>query len=328
MTPLLRAAVASAALAWAPGALAGPDTAPSETDQLRQDLEALRTELAHSKAEVRQLEARVARLSEETPENAQVAVAPDEAAEEAIAVWHDVHVRGHVTGDAVAVGGDVRVHSGGRVDGDAVSIGGQVYVDEGGFVAGDKVAVSMGDAEPLFHEAASDNHGAAGSLAPLAMSADDTMRWLYHRLVWMLTVAGAGIVTVGLFPDRVSRVASDVSSRPVRSAVIGTLATGLSSLFALLFVVLTFGLGSPISLAVFAALGVAWLLGFVGFCQALGDKLPVDSQVHGRWLALGAGVVVLAFAGTLPWVGWFGLVGVSMVGIGASLSTRFGATRA
>ena len=324
-----RAAIASAALAWAPGAFAAPaEESVEDREALRLEVEAMRVELAASKAEVAALEERVERLSRPTAPapiymGADVSVGSGQATEEAIAVWHDVHVRGHVTGDALAVGGDVLVHRGGRVDGDAVSIGGKVHVDEGGFVSGERVAVSLGEAGPLLPATAEDHH-AVGSLV-VAAGADETMRWLYHRLVWMLTVAGAGVVTIGLFPERVSRVAADVTRRPVRSAVVGTLATGLLSLFALLFVVLTFGLGSPLSFVVFAALGVAWLLGFVGFCQALGDKLPVDSKVHGRWLALAAGVLVLAFAGTLPWVGWFGLLGISMVGIGASLSTRFGA---
>jgi len=293
----------------------------------------MRRELAASKAEVQALEVRVERLSDraatvptEMFSGSEIRVEAGQSVEEAIALWHDVHVRGRVTGDALSVGGDVVVHEGGRVDGDAVSIGGLVVIDEGGFVGGDNVAVHLGDTPAPAPEAAADHH-AVGSLA-LAAGADETMRWLYHRLVWMLTVAGAGVVTVGLFPDRVARVATDVSRRPVRSAVVGTLATGLLSLFALLFVALTFGFGSPLSLAIFAALGGAWLLGFVGFCQALGDRLPVDSKVHGRWLALSAGVLVLAFAGSLPWVGWFGLVGISMVGIGAALSTRFGATTA
>jgi hypothetical protein len=329
--------VFAAALAFAPAAVAAPATPepPAAGDvlpddaALRREVEAMRRELAASKAEVQALEARVEQLAQsEEPSltSSEVQVDSGNAVDEAIAVWHDVHVRGRVKGDALSVGGDVEVHDGGWVEGDAVSIGGKVVVHEGGFVAGDRVAVHLGDAPDPTPQPAADHH-AVGSLV-LAAGADETMRWLYHRLVWMLTVAGAGVVTVGLFPDRVARVATDVSRRPVRSAVVGTLATSLLSLFAVLFVALTFGLGSPVSLAIFAALGVAWLLGFVGFCQALGDRLPVDSKVHGRWLALAAGVLVLAFAGSLPWVGWFGLLGISMVGIGAALSTRFGATTA
>lgn len=334
LPPRVAPGILALALAAPLPSLASPDElSADDTTALKADVEAMRRELAASKAEVKALEARVQRLqqaSDAAPADlfvgSEITVEDGQSAEEAIAVWHDVHVLGHVTGDALSVGGDVVVHSGGRVDGDAVSIGGAVQVDEGGYVAGDKVAIRLGPAGPLAPTAAEDHH-AAGSLV-LAAGANETVRWLYHRLVWMLTVAGAGVVTVGLFPDRVSRVATDVARRPVRSAVVGTLATGLLTLFSLLFVALTFGLGSPVSLAIVAALSLAWLLGFVGFCQALGDRLPVDSKVHGRWLALTAGVLVLAFAGSLPWVGWFGLVGVSMVGIGAALSTRFGSSAA
>ena len=45
-------------------------------------------------------------------------------------------VRGVVTGDAIAFGGDVVVHAGGAVQGDAMSLGGRV-VERGGIIRGD-----------------------------------------------------------------------------------------------------------------------------------------------------------------------------------------------
>jgi cytoskeletal protein CcmA (bactofilin family) len=297
-----------------------PALAVEPDGDLKEELREVREQLAKLQAAQDARDQQEA-AQHETPTGA-VVILSGETQEEALAVWNDLHVHGTVTGEALAVGGDVVVHEGGHVGGDVVSIGGSVTVEEGATVDGDRVALKMSEYAGV--DASAQDHHASGSLY-LASQSQETLQWLYHRMVWMLTVAGAGVITVGLFPDRVARVAANLEEGPVRAAVVGTTATSLLLLFAVLLVAVTVGIGSPISLAVVAALAGAWLLGFVGFCQAVGDRLPVDSKVHGRWLALLAGVMLLSFAGSLPWVGWFGLVGVSMVGIGASLSTRFGA---
>ena len=52
-----------------------------------------------------------------------------------------LEISGHVTGNAIALRGDVVVHKGGVVDGDAVSIGGHVRLD-GGSVYGEMRSLS------------------------------------------------------------------------------------------------------------------------------------------------------------------------------------------
>jgi len=84
-------------------------------------------------------------------------------------------------------------------------------------------------------------------------------------------------------------------------------------------------LGIPVSLVLVALLGLAWLLGFVGLCQAVGDRLPFQSKQHGRWLAFLVGVVLVSFVGALPFVGWLVVILMSLLGIGSALATKFGA---
>ena len=57
----------------------------------------------------------------------------------------------------------------------------------------------------------------------------------------------------------------------------------------------------------------------------MGDRLPVESRPYGRWLAFLVGVVLLTFLGSLPWVGWLVIAGASVLGVGAAISSRFGA---
>lgn len=254
-----------------------------------------------------------------------VLVRPDETVEEVVSFGNDVHVAGHVEGDAVSFGGNVQVARTGTVDGDAVSFGGRVQVDDGGVVNGNRVAMGVPMALPVAvaPPSSAEPSGAAGNLR-LATDTQTFFQWLYRRLVLMLSVAGAGVLVVGLFPARVGRVAQDLEARPVRAAVVGTLATGFLAAFGVLFAIVTLGLGSPISVLLFLALAVAWLLGFVGFCQAVGDRLPVRERPHGRWIAFLVGIVLLTFLGSLPWVGMLVVGAASLLGIGAALSTRFG----
>ena len=152
------------------------------------------------------------------------------------------------------------------------------------------------------------------------------MSSVYQRLVVLLSFAGCGILIVGLFPNRIGRIASNVEAHPIQSTIVGSLAFAFLSLFALLFTVLTLGLGLPVSFVVTLGLGVAWMLGFLGLCQAVGDRLPFQEKTHGRWASFLMGAVLLAFFSSLPIV--FALIVVfgSMLGIGAALSTKFGAS--
>ena len=59
-----------------------------------------------------------------------------------IATWHgDLDIAGTVNGDAVAIGGDVRLHPGASVRGNVLSIGGEVRND-GGTVGGEMRTLS------------------------------------------------------------------------------------------------------------------------------------------------------------------------------------------
>ncbi|HEX8725435.1 MAG TPA: polymer-forming cytoskeletal protein [Gemmatimonadaceae bacterium] len=96
-----------------------------------------------------------------------------------------LEISGHVTGNAIALRGDVVVHQGGVVDGDAVSIGGHVRLD-GGNVYGEMRSLSDLTAGPA----------AAPAAAPLTT-------WGAMKLVlaWFLVLAIIGI-GVMMFAER------------------------------------------------------------------------------------------------------------------------------
>lgn len=305
-----------------PPAVEDPKPTPQE---LQQQIQALQAEVEALRAE----QARQARQDLEDQHRvsfgAPVVVPRGHQVDEVVSFGNDVQVDGHVLGNAVSFGGDVGVSRTGRVDGDVVSFGGQISVQEGGQVGGNRVAMELPVTLPVAQrDVSADPAGATAGSLHLATDAGALLHTLYRRAVFLLSVAGAGVLVVGLFPTRVNRVAQDLEARPVRAAVVGTLATGFLSLFAGLFTVVTLGLGLPVSVLLIGLLGLAWLLGFVGLCQAVGDRLPLQDRPHGRWIAFVVGVVLITFLGSLPWVGWLVVGGVSVLGIGSALTTRFG----
>ena len=329
MSPALAVSLLAAASAQEPAPV-------SDTDALRAETEALRAELARTRAELAALERG---LASDRPEDGArtsfgraVTVIAGETVTEAVSFGSDVNVSGRVLGDAVSFGGDVRVAPTGRVHGDAVSFGGCVVVLDGGAVTGDQVAMDMPAIGGLVTapvpgpQRSVEAPIGTGTVLSMPSPIGDLFGALRRKLVWLLSLSGAGVLVVGLFPNRVGRVARDLEERPVRAAVVGILASSFLLLFSLLFTLLTLGLGLPIGALLVALLGCAWLLGFVALCQAVGDRLPFDDRPYGRWLAFLVAVGSLAFLGSLPWVGWLVVGSASLLGIGSALATRFGRT--
>jgi len=301
------------------------DVVTSEAEELRR----VREELAQVNQELRQIREEVALSRQEAPSTdlpervaygSTVHVKLGENVDEVVVFGDNIEIAGLVVGDATSFGGDIIITETGEVGGDAVSFGGSIRIAEGGSVRGDRVAVGVPGA-PVANPA--ETAQAAGSVAAL-MNEESLFDVLYRRLVLLLAFGGAGVLMVGLFPNRIGRIAEDIEAHPVRAVTVGTLATGFLALFSLLFAVITLGLGIPVSMVVWVVIGLAWLMGFVGLCQAIGDRLPFESKPQGRWIAFLVGAVLLTCMSSLPLVGWLVVGGASLLGIGAAMSTRLG----
>jgi uncharacterized small protein (DUF1192 family) len=265
------------------------------------------------------LEERLAATSAEVQPNrvgrgAPVVVAAGEQVQEAMSMGGLVDVSGTVLGSAVAMGSDVRVRDGGRVMGDAVAFGGRVVVDPGGEVLGDRVTMgALPDAE-----------------APIAAMIAPTMpgTWLLdslhafaRRLAVLLSVAGCGVLVVGIWPGRVQAVGLAATQQPVWYALAGGILSVSMTLGSLLLALTLVGL--PASILLVTALAVAWLLGTVALCRAVGDRIEPVARL-GPWAAFLAGMAVLGAVSLLPVVGpVFGTL-AGLVAVGAGLVTRLG----
>ena len=291
------------------------ETMRAELDEQRQEIETLRQKLQdkHEEQEVttKTKKTRKKAKEERVSYGSPIRVEADEEVIKAVSFGNEVHIAGHVLDDATSFGGNIIVVDGGIVDGDAISFGGQVKVSPGGVVHGDRVAFDLPGFVPEAVVEDAQPSKASGFLSSL-----------YSRLFWFLSIAGAGVLVVGLVPRRVGSIATRIADRPIRSAITGMFATGFLALSSILFAITILGL--PISLVLIALLGLAWLMGFVGLCQAVGDRLPFNEKVHGRWLAFLIGALLVTFLGALPWVGFLVVFIAGFSGIGAALSTRYG----
>jgi len=70
-----------------------------------------------------------------------ISVAQDERVDEAVCIFCSIHIAG-TSGDTVAILGDIVID--GTVTGDAVSVGGGIKMNEDASVAGDAVAIGRG----------------------------------------------------------------------------------------------------------------------------------------------------------------------------------------
>jgi len=283
------------------------------------ELESLRSRVSRLEARLAEAEDRMDLMDHERaagPSHMQdfqgtgsVIVEAGESVPEAVAFGGPLDIHGRVEGSAVSFGGDVRVHNGAFIEGDAVSFGGEVIVDDGAAIEGNQITLGQ---------------SAAGSLLGATAASGQTgwLQSLARRLVVLLSFAGAGVMVVGLFPRQVDTVARTISSHPVRSGLLGVLLTGLA---AILTVVLAATLiGIPVSLFIAVVVALAWLLGFIGLCQAAGDLIPLNNRGARRWLAFLLGVFGLSFIGSLPIIGKLALGALSLVCVGAALQTRLG----
>lgn len=247
----------------------------------------------------------------------------------------NLDVFGTIDGDAVALGGNIRVHNGGRVTGDAWAVGGTVSID-GGVVEGERRAVAV----PKYT-------GPRVARTPLSV-------WQAFKLAvgWfaILAIIGIGVM---LFADaNLDGVVGELERGVARAFWIG-LAGQLLALPGLLIVVVGLAITVlglllvPFAIVAYIVAAAGLLtLGFLAAARLLGGGLASDDGtasprgVHLRalflgllvylalWVATalfshtpGVGTVLRVIAVAVTWV-------AATAGLGATISSRAGTHRA
>jgi hypothetical protein len=153
----------------------------------------------------------------------------------------------------------------------------------------------------------------------------DLLRLAALLIYGSLALVAFFLVLVALFPRRLSRTQAIVESLPGRAFVVGLVNLIFGS--AVVVALLALGqwtslqiLGLP-ALAVLALLTAAVAFGLGGVVQLIGSRLLPD-QTGPRRTTVAA--LVLGWACTLPFVGWFGVLPLAAaLGLGAFILTFF-----
>lgn len=242
--------------------------------------------------------------------------------EAVVAIAGDAAALGEVEKSVVAVFGDVRIGSNCVVHGDAVAIGGEVKIENGGKVNGRTTNVGVGD-HPL--------------LAPLK----GMMDWIKHcvfkvRLLapqpgWYWVVAGLFLlcyllITVA-FQRPVESCLNELTNRPATTFLLGLLT---KLLVPLLVVVLALtGIGIAVVPFVGAAMFIGSMIGKAALFQLLGRQSfrLFGVQLSRPVLALLAGFVLITLLYMVPVLSLLVYLLTGIWGLGAAVTACFGGAR-
>lgn len=237
-----------------------------------------------------------------------------------VAVFGSVVVRGQVSGNVVAVAGSVKLEPGASVDGDAVAVGGVLDQAEGARVGGESVSLGF---------------------LPLRFGVPTVPILLVFVIGgWLLTLFVGMLLTL-VAPDRMVRIAATSSRRTGLSLLLG-LVSFPGSIVAWLLLLITV-VGIPVAILLPIVYGVMIWAGQIAASYVVGCKLlrrrfgegsamgPIAAGslfvalffIAGAVLASPPGIV-RTFALFFSALGGLMVFGLSAIGTGAVLVSRFG----
>ena len=236
-----------------------------------------------------------------------------------------LQVNGLVDGNAVAIGGDVIIGKGGRVRGDALSVGGTVRLD-GGTVDGELRTLSALTVGP--------------AIPPSPSAATVMRRSVTLSVGWYLVLACVGFGVLLLARAPLDVVAEDIRTHPVRALVAGALAQlGIAPVFVLLMVALAITVIGLVLIpfaiiGYFAAVAGALALGFIAIVMITGSAVAADRNGDRSLLAslqpllLGLSIFLALWiaGGAFAWTGGLGtgLRIVAVAGTWIAMTAGFG----
>jgi hypothetical protein len=239
-----------------------------------------------------------------------------EALSDVAAMNGSVDVSGRVDGSVIVLRGDVRLAPTARVAGDVFVVGGRIRASRGAQTGGRMVSYpNAPNAWLTLLEGPSIGLGFASRLvlgAKLALVAS----W---ALLLLLFFAASG--------RQLIETAEGVRREPFRSFFVGLTGVVCLVLTALFFTAFARGiLGAPFVVLIVLLGIVLKLWGTVAVFYALGDWLSTH-VFRRRFQPLNAatiGLLVLGAVKFLPWLGVLAWYVVTLIGVGAALSTKLG----
>lgn len=222
----------------------------------------------------------------------------------AVAIGGRLDVAGIVRDSAVALGGDVIVRSGATVGGEAVAIGGRVILEEGAIARGGTV-----------------------TLRARHFRVSPDLLWPALRIPAWIGLLVLALVVAALWGGPVGVAGEAIAREPARVALTGLL-TMVGLPFALLLLVVTI-IGIPLVPVVILAVVAGYFFGFTALAALLGESLLrfLKATAGGPYWPVVVGVVALGLLRLVPVVAGIAGIGITLLGIGVAVATRFGTRR-
>jgi hypothetical protein len=231
---------------------------------------------------------------------------------------------GRVVGNATVFGGALNVERGGRVDGDVGIVGGVLHREEGAIVGGKvvdsseghagmtKVSVNNGKVSTEVDDAQQKKASGRSRLSEAAHSFGQSVSNMALLFVF-------GCVVLALGSRRMETLRVEAAARPMRSFAMGIVGALGASLALVAMCITIVGIPFAILAAIFAVFAVyasmAAVLTTIG--AAVAGHKSKNPYVH-----LLVGCVGLLLVGAVPYVGGLVTAAVTLVAIGALVSTR------
>jgi hypothetical protein len=244
-----------------------------------------------------------------------VTLEPGAEARDVVAILGRVEMgTGAQAREVTSILGDVQVGKGAIVHRNATAVGGDVEVDpEGGSIQGETTSIGIPELSGL--------SGLAGSTF-LFGRAESPLWAIGQALAKFAMYFALGLILIAMIPRRVEAVGASITTKPVKTVLLGLLATIAVPVIGLALVLTIVGvlLVPVLVIAVLAAV----VLGFTALSYLIGRTLPIrlERGTHVLQLALGTALVVLATS--IPFLGFLVWIAAWLLVFGAVLRSRFG----
>ncbi|HAI20468.1 MAG TPA: hypothetical protein DCM14_00960 [Clostridiales bacterium UBA8153] len=145
------------------------------------------------------------------------------------------------------------------------------------------------------------------------------------RIFYLAGLLALALVVLAVAPRPLQLVAGTIQAEPAHCALWGlaTFALMIPSMFLSAITII----GIPIALGLLLALAIVGLMGYAGLCLFLGSRIVGrgrdSAAINPAW-PLMVGAVILAIVTGIPLVGQVVSLGLSLVGTGAVMLSRFG----
>jgi hypothetical protein len=258
----------------------------------------------------------------------------DETVKDAVAIGADLTVLGTVRGNAVCIGGRLKLGPSASVRGDAVSVGGQMDLEDGARVRGQQVSVG---GPPLGHLLGKHFLGRRDWQPSGWHKVSHRLADLFSEIVFLFFTLFIALLVTVFMPTQLRNIDEHLTEAFPRAALLGVAALVIVPLVTLALVVTCVGIPLiPLALLIVA---VAGLLGYIAFANILGQRIlggrpPLLQIAIGLLVLQGAtlfaavialpGGVFSLVAAPLEFVGAIIIFGACAIGLGAVVHSRWG----